>query len=205
MMLEQHSPQYSLNILCPSWHRKKENSLWILFHHIIIQAFLFQIRNKNPLSFEELCNTTFAHRAEFKFHFLVENRNLYYCDDWIYQRFYVSKMLPCDITVVFQQREDRLQSKTTKWLHLIAVCPILIRNRETVKLKAGLNHESQKRTHCSCAHQSYLHSHYLHHISSAVGYIDDCHNGNLHKDCKSSPLQCREFANDTTHISILFG
>lgn len=172
----------------------------------MIQAFFSKSEKKNPLSlFKKLCNTIFTHRAEFKCYFLVENRNLCYCDDWIYQWFYVSKMLPCDTPVVFQQRKDTLQSKTTKWLQLRAVCPILIRNRETVKSKAGLHHESQKRTHCSCAHQSYLRSHYLHHISSAAGCIDDCYNGNLHKDCKSSPLQCREFANDTAHISILFG
>lgn len=63
---------------------------------------------------------------------------------------------------------------------------------------------NKTRTHCSCAHQSYLHSHHLHHTSSAVGYIDDCHNGNLQKDCKSSPLQSRQFANKTAHISIVF-
>lgn len=63
-------------------------------------------KKKDPLAlFKELYNTTFAHRAEFKCHFLVENRDLCYCDDWNYQCLYVSKILLYDSTVVFQQRQ----------------------------------------------------------------------------------------------------
>lgn len=104
---------------------------------------------------------------------------------------------------LFSKENKRLWSKSTEWLQLRSVSHIFIRSKGLVKSKARLCCYSQKRTHCSCAHQTDLHSHYLHHTSSAVGYTDDCHNGNLQKDCKSSPLQQKMFANKTWDQHIL--